>query len=502
MTNTETRDLVLAIDLGTGSVRAALVDFRGTIVAIEGVQHEQIVPAFGWSEQRPRDWWNGVVLAVRRLLEAHPEAKGRLAALSAGGQMHATVLIDADGQPTLEAVPLWNDKRTVDYVTAFEASERVEDWLPLTGNPPTPAWPAFKLQWIRDHAPEAYARAVAVMMPKDWINFRLTGIPGMDFTEAACSFLMDAATGQWSQTLATRMGLDLAKMPPIRKPTEVLGAVTAAAAAETGLPEGLLVVVGCADYSLALLGSGVCKPGDGSEVIGTSCIITQIAERPTLDPEICNVGTALTDWGAFMLLESGGDAVRWARRALHRDEISYSEVSALAAKAVPGAQGLFFIPYLMGERLGRHRNARAQFFGLGARHGAEEMHRAVLEGVAFAVKRNIDILHRRSGQSIKLIVASGGGVKDDLWMKIKASVYGVPITVPAEAECSLVGAGIVAAVAIGHQPDCIRAAAAMVRHQGQVLPDPAWQETYARMQPVFERLYLHSQEFYDDLDAL
>lgn len=495
-------DLFLTIDVGTGSVRAALVDTRGRILVIAAREHEQIVPQFGWSEQRPADWWAGVAAAIREVLDKEPDARGRISAVSACGQMHGTVLVDDKGNLARDTAPLWNDKRTVDHVEAFEKAHRPQTYLADSANPATPAWPGFKLQWLRDEDPDAWRRTASVLMPKDWINLKLTGEIAMDRTDGGASFLMDPRTGEWSERMISLLGLDKTKLAPLRNPVEILGHVTAEAARETGLREGTPVLVGGADYPVALLGSGVCRPGIGSEVMGTSAIITAIADRPLLDAAVSNVGTVEGNWGAFMLLESGGDAMRWARRAFHEKQVDYQEIVAKASEAPAGSERLFFMPYLAGERLGEHRNARAQYFGIGAAHGLAHLHRAVLEGVAFAVKRHIDILDRISGAPIERVIASGGGAKTKLWMKIKASVYGIPILVPEEAECGIVGCAAMAAAATGHFSRVEDAAEAYVRYAEEIQPDPVWMEIYRPMQIFFEKLYLHSQSLYDDLDRL
>lgn len=496
------QDLFLAIDVGTGSVRAALIDTKGKILGVCSREHEQIVPQFGWSEQRPQDWWQGVASAIRDVLDKVSGARTRIAAVAACGQMHGTVLVGDGGELVRDTVPLWNDKRTVDYVAAFEAAHAPASYLADCANPPTPAWPGFKLQWLRDNDPVAYSRTAAVFMPKDYINLRLTGEIAMDRNDGGASFLMDPRTGEWSQKMIALLDLDGSKLAPLRNPVEILGHVTAEAAVQTNLPEGTPVLVGGADYPVALLGSGVCRPGIGSEVMGTSAIITAIARQPLLDPSVCNVGTVEGNWGAFMLLESGGDAMRWARRAFHEKQFSYEEIVAKAGEAPAGSERLFFMPYLTGERLGDHRNARAQFFGIGAAHGLAHMHRAVLEGVAFAVKRHINILDRISGAPLQRIIASGGGAKTRLWMKIKASVYDLPILVPAEPECGLVGCAIMAATATGHFRTVEEAADAFVSYDEEIAPDPRWAEIYRPMQSFFEKLYEHSQSLYDDLDRL
>jgi xylulokinase len=495
-------DLFLSIDVGTGSARAALVDRSGRIQHIASREHDQIVPAFGWSEQRAADWWQGVAAAVRATLDACPAARDRIAAVCACGQMHGTVLVDQDGKLVRDTVPLWNDKRTADLVAVFERANDIDDYLADSGNPPTPAWPGFKLQWLRDNDPAAYRSAAAVLMPKDFINLRLTGKFATDWTEASCSFFMNPATRGWSRSMIDRLGIEPDLLPPIRSPAEVLGEVTADAARETGLANGTPVLVGAGDFPVALFGSGACRPGLGSDVAGTSSIITAILAAPMLDPEICNVATVEGNWGAFVLLESGGDSMRWARRALHENSLDYAQIVAKAAEAPAGADALFFLPYLTGERFGAHANSRAQFFGLAANHGLAHLHRAVMEGVAFAVARQIRGMEAASGLHIERVVASGGGAKTLLWLKIKASVYGIPIVVPEEPECGVVGCAAIAATATGHFSTLDQSADAFVHYSDEIYPDRAWAEIYEKMQPVFDRLYIESQQFYDDLDAI
>jgi len=497
-----TEEITLAFDIGTGSVRAALVDAQGRILEMATREHEQIVPSFGWSEQRPADWWEGIVATIREVLNRRPEARSHIAAVAGCGQMHGTVLVDDRGALTRDTVPLWNDKRTVDYVRTFEKKHRPESYLAESANPPTPAWPGFKLQWLRDNDRDAYGRAQAVLMPKDYINLKLTGEFAMDRTDGGASMLMNPRTDTWSQAMVDMLGLDASKLAPLRNPVEILGRITRQAARETGLREGTPVLVGAGDYPAALYGSGVCRPGLGSEVMGTSAIITAIAPKPLLDPEISNVGTVEGNWGAFMLLESGGDAMRWARRAFHEKQISYSDIVEKASEAPAGSDRLFFMPYLAGERFGEHRNARAQFFGLAASHGLAHLHRAVLEGVAFGVKRHIGILEKISGHRIERVVASGGGAKTKLWMKIKASIYDIPIVVPSEPECGIVGCAAMTATAMGQYRTLEDAASALVRYTEEIAPDPAWAEIYRPMQSFFDKLYAHSQALYDDLDRL
>lgn len=495
------RDLYLAIDVGTGSLRAALVDRSGRILALANREHDQIVPQHGWSEQRPADWWNGTVESIREVLGKVENAPDRVAALCACGQMHGSVLIDDDGQLTREAALLWNDKRTVPQVDAFSARVPADQPLAHTANMPAPAWPAFKLAWLMENDPQSVAQASSLLMPKDWINYKLTGERAQDVTEASLSFLMDWKTRSWSDEMIKLTGIPGELLPPLRNPQDVLAGLSDEAANLLGLSAGIPVLVGAGDYPLALLGSGVTEPGTGSDVTGTSTIITLMHDMPVLDPNVSNIIGAGGTWGSFTLLDAGGDAVRWARRAFHDNRRSYAEVAEAATQAKAGSKGVFFLPYLSGERFGDHANSRAQFFGLTSSHGLPEMHRAVLEGVAFSVRHRLDALQGEHGRPER-IVASSGGAKSRLWLEIKASMYNVPYAVPEELECGVVGAAMLASIAAGDTADVAEATHTMVRFVEDVHPDPQTVALYDAMMPIYADLYTAAQPFYARLDGL
>src|SRR5271165_6585582 len=216
-------DLFLAIDVGTGSVRSALVDANGEIVAIHAKEHDQIVPRPGWSEQRPCDWWGGAVETTRAVLNSMPGAAERISAIAACGQMHGTVLIDKAGEPVIDAVPLWNDKRTRDIVEEFQKQHGLEEFLKITANPPATAWQAFKLVWIKRNHPEAFRRAATMLMPKDFINFKLTGERAIDYPEASCSFLFGYQDNWWSRKITDLLELNFELLPSLKSPAAIVG---------------------------------------------------------------------------------------------------------------------------------------------------------------------------------------------------------------------------------------------------------------------------------------
>jgi xylulokinase len=494
-------DLLLAIDIGTGSVRAAIVSKDGAILAYTAKEHDQIVPQFGWSQQSPRTWWEGAVFSIRSVLGKIERGSERVAGVAACGQMHGTVLMDDDGELVLDEVPLWNDKRTRVIVERFQREHDPAALLAMTANPPTVAWPAFKLAWIKENEPAAYDSARTLLMPKDFINYKLTGNRATDFCEASCSYLYDHGSCAWSSKILDLFELDIRKMPSIKPAAEIVGTITGAAARITGLREGTPVAVGAGDFPAALLGSGVIAPGLGCDITGTSTLITLLAEEPVLDPIITNVQAVAGGWAAFTILDAGGDAMRWARRAFHAKSLGYEQIVQLAESAPAGSDKLLFLPYLNGERLGDKTNSRAQFFGLTSGHDAAHLHRAVMEGVAFASRRNIELMKSR-GNRLDRLVAAAGGAKTNLWLEIKAAIYDCPILIPSEPECGVLGCAILAGLAAGLYPELGVTVSRLVQYDREILPNPDWVDRYRRMQMIFDALYETGEKFWDRLDAL
>lgn len=473
---------VAALDVGTGSVRAALVGADGAILAFAQVPHPNHVPRADWNEQDPEDWWQGAVASLRAVTAEVPHA--RLEGIAVCGQMHGTVPLAADGRVLLDRVQLWNDKRAAALVAPFAARA---DLAARAANPPAPSWIGFKLAWMRDHQPEVMARTALVLTPQAFIAHRLGAEPAIDPSEASGAWLADAERMSWSTELASALGVELRLLPPIRPADAVIGRVAPAAAAVTGLPAGLPIVCGAGDFPTALLGSGVAGPGTGSDVTGTSTLIAVHAVRPLDAPGMMNLHAAGEGWIGFAMIDAGGDAVRWARRALAGDALGFAELEAEAATAPPGAEGLLFSPFLNGDRL-LGAEVRAGFHGLSARHGRPHLLRAVLEGTALASAANLERM-RAAGAVIERIVASGGGAKGPLWPTIKASVYGVPVLVPENPESALLGAAILAGTGTGLFPDRAQAIARVVRYAREIRPDPAVAALYRERAALFDALF-------------
>ena len=495
-----TKDLLLAIDVGTGSARAALVSLSGKIVAFAAEEYSQIIPRFGWSQQSPRIWWEGVVSSIQRVLREVADAADRIAGIAACGQMHATVLLNEAGDLALEEVPLWNDKRTRELVGQFQMKNDPDVLWPITANPPTVAWPAFKLAWLKKNEPLAYDATRTFLTPKDFINFQLTGEARTDFCEASCSYLFDVRSQTWSEKILQLLDLDPEKLPPLGAPAELLGAVTRKAAEVTGLRAGTPVAVGAGDFPAALLGAGVTKPGVACDITGTSTLIALLSADPVLDPVISNLRCVIGGWAAFTIVDAAGDAMRWAKNMFDQDHADTRKSSPWPKACPPDRNSFSSCLISMPSGLARKANSRAQFFGLTSSHNAGHLFRAVMEGVAFASHKNIEWMKAR-GHHFDQMVAAGGGAKSRLWLEIKASIYNCPILLPSEPECGVVGCGMLAGCASGLFSDLEKLISQQVRYETEIEPNPAWVERYREMQSLFDGLYQSSEQFWDRFES-
>lgn len=438
---------------------------------------------------------------IREVLYRYPETAAQIAVIGACGQMHGTVLLDEQGELVEDRALLWNDKRSQPQVDAFIAREGREKWLAHLNNPPAAAWPAFKLVWWREHHPERWPQLAKVLMPKDYINFMLTGAMATDYSEASCYFLMDSETRSWSSQACETFGLRVDQLPDLKLSSDIIGQVTPRAASLTGLPAGIPVVAGTSDMAASLLGSGVYEPGMASDSTGTSTLMTVVSSRPLHHPLVNNLHLANAAWGGFTILDAGGDAVRWARLALADNQITHPQLLQEAAAVPAGAEGLLFLPYLTGERLAEHTNSRAQFFGLQRKHRRGHLFRAVLEGVAFASWRNLRQL-QKCGQYPQQMIASGGGARSSLWLEIKAAAYNLPILSTRNQENGVTGCGIIAGVGVGLYADFASGVRQTVQFDKLISPDPRLRDYYHACCELFDTLYRQSAALYDRLDAL
>ena len=380
-------ECVVAVDIGTQSTRAALVDVSGAVLDSASSPIDLFGPRPGWAEQDPEQWWGTTVSNIAAVMDRNPHVV--VEAVGVGAQMHSLVAVGRDGTVLGGRSAIWSDKRCAEQVDDFLARADSEELSVLAGNRPLPAWSGFKMAWLRRYVPDAYARADWLLVAKDFINLRLSGEAATNPSESSGSFLCAASTGQWSDDLLEALGVDRSKLPQIVGSASVIGKVSKEVAGETGVPSGTPVVAGSGDMMCQLLASGLTGSGQVSVVSGTSSIIATAEESPATDPRVMNLRLASGNWARFGIGDAAGVSFRWfadrlggTASAAGPSEVKdvYDRLTAEAAGVPPGSEGLLFFPYLLGERtLGSHMS-RASFIGATLGHYRSHFARAVMEG--------------------------------------------------------------------------------------------------------------------------
>ncbi len=456
--------VVLGLDVSTTATKAILVAADGSIVGEASSGYDFESPRPLWAEQDPALWWDAAQEAIATVLRETHTAPDSVVAVGAAGQMHGLVLLDEHEDVVRPAI-LWNDQRTAAECDEIRARVGRERFIAITGNEPLTGFTAPKLLWVRNHEPEAWARARHMLLPKDYVRLKLTGEHAIDVADGAGTVLFDLAARTWSSEVVEALGLDPAMLPRTVEGPDVVGVVSEAAAAATGLRPGTPVVGGAGDQAANAVGMGAVVPGVGAMSVGTSGVVFVPTAGPAIEPEgrlhaFCHAvpGT----WHLMGVTLSAAGSLKWLRDEL-APERSWDELTALAAGIPPGSDGLVFLPYLSGERT-PHPDplARAAFVGLTVRHGMGHLVRAVLEGVAFSLRDVFELVRETSPVPMSDLRASGGGTNSPLWRQIIADVLSVPLSSTRTAEGVASGAAILAGVAAGWYPSVAEACAAMV----------------------------------------
>jgi xylulokinase len=462
---------LVGLDVGTTGVKALALSPVGDVLARAEESYELSTPHPGWAEQDPEDWWRAAEQALAAL-------GGQPTAIGLSGQMHGLVVLD-DEDRVLRPAILWNDQRTQAECVEIEERVGLTRLIQLTGNRALTGFTAPKLLWLRRHEPTTYARIAHVMLPKDYVRLRLTGEHAIDAADASGTLLFDVARRRWSQEMLEALELDPAWLPRALESPEVSG--------ETAV--GIPVAAGAGDQAAAALGVGVDRPGPVSLVLGTSGVVFAALPVFAADPQarvhaFCHAVPG--GWHAMGVMLSAAGSLRWLRDVLGR---GYDELTAAAEEWRPGTEGLTFLPYLTGERTPHaDPHARAAFAGLTNRHDRGALVRAVLEGVAYGLRDSLELL-RELGVDPRACHVSGGGARSELWLRIIASVLGLPIQGTATDEGSAYGAALLGGVAAGVFRDVHEAVATCVRLLDPVEPDPQWSAAYERGYRRFRLLY-------------
>ena len=484
----------LGLDIGTSGVKAILVASSGEVVAATTTPLTLSTPRPGWAEQHPDDWWSATVQSIRGALAQQPDLG--VAAVGISGQMHSSVFLDRTGQVVRPAL-LWCDGRTTDEcaeITRRAGGEgRLRDWV---RNPALEGFTLPKVLWLRAHEPDAYARVTTIFLAKDFIRYRLTGTLACEPSDASGTLMFDPARLEWSDAILAAVDVPRTLLPDVGASADVLGRVTAEAAAATGLRAGTPVVGGGADNACGAAGVGVITPGEAVASWGTSGTVLAPTAQPLVDPRLrahtfCHV--VPNTWYIMGVVLSAGGAFAWYRDQFARELAGTPSAEAVldaeAGTVPPGADGVTFLPYLQGERT-PHRNASARgaFLGLSLAHSRAHMTRAVLEGIAFALRDSLSIL-QELGLSPSHLLLTGGGAKSPFIRRLQADVYGVPVSTVNREEGPAYGAALLAAVGAGEFPDVASAALATLTRGGAEQPDSRAHGDYQMAYDRFRESY-------------
>lgn len=496
---------LLGIDVGTSSAKAVLMRPDGHCVGMGAKTYPVNTPRPSWAEQRPEDWIDGVVQAVRLALrnaasgnhdmDGAGKCDGRagrhILGIGLSGQMHGTVCLDASGTPLRPAI-IWADQRSGEEVKWVEeklGKARLARW---TGNPLATGFMLASWLWLKRHEPATLAETTSLLLPKDYVRYRMTGVEGSEPSDASSTLLFDPRERNWSTPLTEALELDSDKLPTVCPSAAIAGGLNAAFAERLGLQTGTPVVFGGSDQAIQALGNGVIDPGTLSATIGTGGQLLAPTANPVVDPELrmhsfCHV--LPQSWHVETAILSAGLSLRWLRdQVLHFD--TYEVMADAAAQIPAGAEGLIFQPYLAGERTPHmDSDLRGSFVGLTRRHGRAHMIRAVMEGVVFALRQGMDLM-LELGVPIDRVLASGGATRHPLWLQLQADIFNYPIHRTVTREAAAKGAAMLAGIGVGVYENGRDAIKRAVRRHPKVLnPDPRQVERYAQQYAVYGDLH-------------
>ena len=499
---------LIGLDIGTSGAKCIIVDNEGTVLASSTQEYPLYTPKPGWAEQHPQDWWDAVVRGLKVILPKSGVDPADIAGVSYSGQMHGLVALDKDCNVIRPAI-LWCDQRTqaqCDWIT--EKAGGLEKLLTYTNNRMLTGYTGGKILWLRDEEPENFAKMKVFVCPKDYIRLRMTGKVGIDVSDASGTGFYNTKDSVWSDALIEIAGLDKAIFPEAHESIELAGTVTAEAAAETGLPEGLNCYYGGGDAVIQTTGAGLVKPGTLGVVIGTagnvSMALDHYEDNPNGDLQMFRSNEPGL-WIAFGATLQAGGAYRWYRDALCQGEAAqakaegrnvYDVMGALAEQSKPGANGVVFTPYLTGERCPYpDPNARGTFYGLTLGTQKGDITRAVMEGVTYSLKQLVDIMG--SFAKNEKVYASGGGSASALWRQMQADIFDLPVyTMSAASEGGAYGAIMVAGVGAGIWKN-LGEAVSIIRPETETLPIPENQPAYRDAFEIYSKIYHALKPVYD-----
>jgi len=496
--------LLLGIDLSTTGAKALLIDPDGRVVGSATTPLSLSSPHPLWSEQEPREWWEATANSIARVLADSNAAGADIAAIGLTGQMHGLVVLDSDLEVLRPAI-LWNDQRCGAECDEIRARVSLERLVQITGNDALTGFTAPKILWLETNEPDIYRRIKHVLLPKDFIRFKLTGALAMDKADGSGTMLFDLRRRHWSPDILEALHIPPEWLPPTFEGHETTSAVSREVAELTGLRAGTPVVAGGGDQSAQAVGVGVVRPGTIAVTLGTSGVVFAATETPLIEPggrlhAFCHA--VANRWHLMGVMLSAAGSLQWYHDKLARDR-SFADLVAEAAEVTSGSEGLLFLPYLSGERT-PHPDpfARGAWIGLTGRHGPAHLTRSILEGVAFGLKDIFCLMADAGLASVDQIRLSGGGAKSALWRQILADVFAAELVTVNTTEGAAFGAALLAGVGAGVWSNVDEACAQTVFVSESIVPNVHAVETYRALYRHYESLYPALKQTFHELGSM
>lgn len=489
--------------MGTGGTRALIINQEGRVVASATEEHEPFTsPQIGWAEQHPEDWWRACCIAVPKALQRAGLSSGDIGCVGFSGQMHGAVMLDEHGQVVRPAL-IWCDVRTNPQCRQLTEKIGAAQIIQATCNPALANFTLTKLLWVRENEPENWKRVRSVMLPKDYVRFRMTNERAIDMADASGTLLLDVAHRRWSKLMLEAAAIDEQLLPHLYESPDVCGKVSSEGATATGLSKGTPVVAGAGDQAAGAVGMGIVAPGTVSATIGTSGVVFAATDRPALEPAgrlhtFCHAVPGR--WHVMGVTQAAGLSLRWFRdqfgsHAEARD--SYERLTDEATKIPAGSQGLLWTPYLMGERTPHlDPEARGALVGLTASHTRAHVIRAILEGVAFSL-RDTFTLFEQMKVAVNKIRLGGGGARSPLWRQIQADVYAHEVEIVEAEEGAAYGAAILAGVGAGIWKSVDEACAAVVHITKTIKPQAEAVAVMNTNYAAYRKIYPATKRIFD-----
>lgn len=483
--------LLLGIDLSTTGAKALLVDGAGRVVSSATTPLTLYTPRYLWSEQEPNEWWAATAGSIGRALTNAGASGADVAAIGLTGQMHGLVVLDQQRQVLRPAI-LWNDQRCGAECDEIRRRIGRQRLVQISGNDALTGFTAPKILWLEKHEPEIYRQIRHVLLPKDFIRYKLTGSLAMDKADGSGTMLFDLRKRSWAPELLNALNIPAEWLPPTFEGHEITGEVTTEAAALTGLRQGTPVVAGGGDQSAQAIGVGVVHPGTMAITLGTSGVVFAATESPLIEPDgrlhaFCHAVSGR--WHLMGVMLSAAGSLQWYRDTFASDK-TFAELVDEAAQIPAGSEGLIFLPYLTGERTPYPDPlARGAWIGLSARHQQAHLIRAILEGVAFGLRDIFKLMKTVGLGPTGQIRLSGGGAKSVLWRQILAGTLGTELITVNTTEGAAFGAALLAGVGAGIWTDVDAACAETIQVEDRVSPDPLSVARYESVYQQYQGLY-------------